>query len=226
MLFSVAFTVATTAAVFAITLAGIPLLVGAAAVIRGCASVERRRLRPAFTEPVHGQYRQVTTPGIMAQLRVRWRDPATWRDLAYLVGLWAPLTILDTIVMCVWATFLAGVTAPLWYWAPENTYQPHGPVVHGIQLGYFPNGPHGPGGHGLYVDTLPKALLAAGSFLVLFLLFNYVMVATARAHAAVARALLRPPTDPLALAREVLAGPGPLRSMAPPNGTSQVPHQA
>jgi hypothetical protein len=226
VLFSVAFTVATTAAVLAITLAGIPLLVGAAGVIQGCANVERRRLRQVLTGPVRGQYRQATTPGIVAQARVRWRDPATWRDLAYLVGLWVPLTILDAVVVCVWVTFLAGITAPIWYWAPESTFS-NGLVAHGIQLGYFPNGPHGPGGHGLYVDTLPKALLAAACFLILFLLFNYVLVATARAHALAARALLRPPTDPLAPAREVLAGPGPLRSMAPPpNGVGQVSHQA
>jgi hypothetical protein len=77
-------------------------------------------------------------------------------------------------------------------------------------LGYFPHGPNGPGGTGLYVDSLPKALLAAACFLVLFLIFNYVLVLTARAHAAVARSLLRAPADPLAEAKEVLAGPGPL----------------
>jgi hypothetical protein len=226
LLFSVAFTVATTAAVLAITLAGIPLLVGAAGVIRGCANVERSRLRQVFTEPVRGEYRQVTAPGIMAQLRVRWRDPATWRDLAYLVGLWVPLTILDTVVISVWATFLAGITAPIWYWAPESNYA-NGQLVHGIQLGYFPDGPHGPGGHGLYVDTLPKALFAAAGCLILFLLFNYVLVATARAHAFAARTLLRPPTDPLAGAREVLANPGPLRSLTPQplNETSQASPQ-
>ena len=63
-------------------------------------------------------------------------------------------------------------------------------TVHGVQLGYFPNGPHGHPSWGLYVDTLPKALLVAAVCLILFLLFNYVLVATARAHAAVARALL------------------------------------
>jgi hypothetical protein len=36
---------ASTAAVFAITLAGLPLLVTAAGVIRACANAERRRLR-------------------------------------------------------------------------------------------------------------------------------------------------------------------------------------
>jgi hypothetical protein len=62
---------------------------------------------------------------------------------------------------------------------------------HGYQLGYFPNGPLGHPGYGLYVDTLPKALLAAVVFLILFLLFNYAVVATARLHVTIARALLQ-----------------------------------
>jgi hypothetical protein len=114
-------------------------------------------------------------------------------------------------VLSVWLTFLAGITLPVWYWAPWQTI--HGVRYHGYQLGYFPHGPNGPGGVGLYVDTLPKALLAAAVFAVLFLLFNYVAVLTARAHAAVARSLLHAPTDPLAEAKEVLAGPGPLGAL-------------
>jgi hypothetical protein len=117
----------------------------------------------------------------MAQLRSRWRDPATWRDVAYVVGLFVPLLALDTIVLAVWWASLAGITLPIWYWAPWQFI--HGVRYHGSQLGYFPNGPHGAGGCGLYVDTLPKALAVAGVCLVLFLIFNYVLVATARAHA-------------------------------------------
>jgi hypothetical protein len=86
----------------------------------------------------------------------------------------------------------------------------NGAPVHGVTLGYFPHGANGPGGWGLYVDTLPRALLAAALFLVAFLLFNYVLVLTARAHARIARALLRAPADPLAPAKEVLTRPGPL----------------
>ncbi|HEY7324042.1 MAG TPA: hypothetical protein VH520_04375 [Streptosporangiaceae bacterium] len=86
---------------------------------------------------------------------------------------------------------------------------------HSYQLGYFPNGPHPvPGDHswGLFIDTLPKALLAAVVCLILFLIFNYAVVATARAHVAVARGLLGPPEDPLRQAKEVLGRPGPLSS--------------
>ena len=46
----------------------------------------------------------------------------------------------------------------------------------------------------------------------LFLIFNYTVVATARAHAAVACGLLGPAEDPLREAKEVLGRPGPLSS--------------
>jgi Putative sensor len=208
VLFSAGFTATVTAAVFSITLAGIPLLIAAAQVLRWGAGVERARLRQVLTAPVGGGYRPAAETGPFAQAKSRWRDPATWRDAAYLIGLWAPLFVLDTTVLTVWLTFLAGITLPAWYWAPWQDV--HGKTYHGYPLGYFPNGPHGHPGHGLYVDTLPKALLAAAVFAVLFLLFNYVVVLTARAHAAVARSLLSTPADPLAEAKEVLASPGPL----------------
>jgi hypothetical protein len=213
LLFAAAFTAAATAAVFAVTLAGIPLLTAAAGVLRGCANVERARLRQVLTEPVRGRYQPVTGAGVLAAASTRWRDRATWRDLAYLVGLWVPLAVLDTIVLSVWLVFLAGITVPVWYWAPRGTgaigYS-NGTATHGLAFGYFPHGPHGPGGKGIFVDTLPSALLVAAIFLILFLLFNYVLVITARTHARVARAMLRAPADPLADAKDVLSRPGPL----------------
>jgi putative sensor protein len=219
LLFSVALTATVTAAAFAITLAGIPLLVAAAGVLRGCANVERVRLRRMLPEPVHGRYRPSVGQGLMAQIRTRWHDRATWRDVAYLIGLWVPLFILDTIVLSIWLTLLAGVTLPIWYRYPHNDFD-NGTSAHGVQLGYFPNGPNGPGHWGLYVDTLPKALLTAAVCLVLFLLFNYILVITARAHVRIARSLLRAPADPLAEAKEVLTRPGPLGPLTrqPSNG--------
>jgi Putative sensor len=185
VLFAASFTATVTAAAFAITLAGIPLLIAAAEVLRWSADVERSRLRQVLAAPADGRYRGAAGSGLIAQARQRWRDPATWRDAAYLIGLWVPLFVLDTAVLAIWLTFLAGITLPVWYWAPR-------------------------GGTGLYVHTLPEALLAAAIFAVAFLVFNYVVVLTARAHAAVARSLLGAPADPLAKAKEVLASPGPL----------------
>jgi len=209
-LFAIAVAVAVGGAGLSVTLAGLPVLVAAAATIRWCADVERARLRPMVGGPVAGSYRQVAGSGVMARLRTRWRDPAIWRDIAYLVGMFVPLLALDTIVLAVWLVFLAGITLPIWYWAPWHSI--HGVRYHGYDLGYHPNGPHGPGGWGLYVDTLPKALAVAGVCLILFLLFNYIVVLTARAHAAVARGLLGAAEDPLRQAKDVLVRPGPLSS--------------
>ena len=217
VLFSIAFTATVSAAAFAITLAGIPLAIAAAAVVRWCAAAERVRLRQVFAGPVpRAAYRSTDGLAIMARARSTWKDPALWRDRAYVIGLWSPLFILDTVVLTIWLTFLAGITVPIWYWAPRGTGiagYTSSTTVHGVAFGYFPHGPHGPGGVGLFVDSVPSALLAAACFLVLFLIFNYVLVLTARAHVRVALSLLGAPADPLARAKEVLAGPGPLGSL-------------
>jgi len=212
VLFAVAFSAVTVTLVLAVTLAGLPLLIALAATIRGCATVERARAGRFLGEPVSGRYRTATQPGLIAKVKAKWRDSATWRDVAYLVGVFIPLMTLDTVVVVVWLVLLAGITLPIWYWAPQQTFD-NGLTAHGVQLGYFPNGPHGHPAYGVYVDTLPKALLAAAVFLILFLLFSFVVRITARAHAIVARALLKAPEDPLADAKEVLARPGPLPSL-------------
>jgi Putative sensor len=216
VLFSIALTAALTGALLSVTLIGIPVLVSAAVVLRWCADVERARLRTVLREPCRGRYRQAVRPGLIESVRTRWRDPATWRDVGYVIGLFVPLVALDFVVLVIWLVFLAGITLPAWYWAPWQTI--HGVRYHGWQLGYFPNGPHGHPAYGLYIDTLPKALLGAVACLVLFLLFNYVVVATARLHAAAARALLSAPADPLREAKEVLVRPGPLQKFFMQNG--------
>jgi hypothetical protein len=205
---AVALSVAAAGAVLGITLAGLPVLIGAASVIRWCADAERGRLRLVGAEPARARYREPGPAGLLANLRTRWTDPVTWRDIAYLVGLYLPLAALDAVVVTVWLALLAGITLPAWYWAPWQSV--HGVSYHGYQLGYFPNGPHGHPGWGLYVDSLPKALLTALVCLAGFLLFNYVLVATARAHASAARGLLSEPADPLEEAKEILRNPGPL----------------
>ena len=210
VLFAITVAVGVGGAGLSVTLAGLPVLVAAAAAIRWCADVERARLRPMVDGPVAGRYRPVAGSGVMAQLRTRWRDPATWRDVAYVAGLFVPLLVLDTIVLAVWWASLAAITLPIWYRFPWQSI--HGVRYHGYDLGYHPNGPHGPGGWGLYVDTLPKALAVAGVGLILFLIFNYILVLTARAHATVARGLLGAADDPLREAKDVLGRPGPLSS--------------
>ena len=211
-LFTVALAIGTVAAVCCVTVVAVPLLIAAAAVIRGCATVERGMLRQVCTEPVHADYPAPGGDGLWKDARARWGEGTTWRDLAWLVGMWPALLALSVTVLTVWGTFLAGITLPLWYSeAPGLCVGFCGSQTgHGVMIGYYPHGMHGPGHHGLLVHSVPTALAAAAGFAVAFLLFNYVLVATARLHAHVAWALLRTPADPLAPAKAVLAAPGPL----------------
>ena len=208
VLFSIVFTAATVTLTLMITLAGLPLLIVTAAVIRGCANAERWRLRPVTGTPLTGGYRDTTARGLAARIRAAWTDAATWRNLAYLFGLFPLLWALDLTALMIWLTFAGCVALPAWYWAVSSTY-PSG-TYHGVQFGYFPHGPYGRGAVGIFVDTPAKAIGVAAVSLVLTLLFQYVVVLTARMHAWVAYSLLRAPEDPLAAAKGVLRGPGPL----------------
>jgi hypothetical protein len=197
----------------AITVALAPLLIGSAAVVRGCAEVERARLRQVFRQPVLGGYPAPAGPGIWRRARRAWTGGATWRDLAYLIGLWPFLWALDTLVFVVWICLLAGVTLPLWYRHVANVCFGTCPNynVHGVLFGSFPAGPQGPGASGLWIyPSVGPALLVAAGCLITFILFSYVLVLTARLHGTIARAVLRGPSDPLGPAKTVLAEPGPL----------------
>jgi len=196
LLFGLVVTAAVGAAGLTITIAGIPLLVAAASVIRGCANVERARLRPFLGERVTGRYRTAAEPGLLARARMSWTDPATWRDVAYLGGLFLPLAVLGCVVLTLWLFCLAGVTVPLWYWA----------VPHGLHM-------LGTGTVSWTIRTLPQAVLAAGGCALGFLVASWLVVISARLHAEVARALLRPPQDPLAQAKDLLQRPGPLPAL-------------
>lgn len=219
VLFSVVVTAMSLTALLAVTLALVPVLIGTAAVIRGCAEVERAMLRLVFFQPVRGRYPAPAGPGLWRRARQAWTSGATWRDVGYLAGLWIPLYALDVIVVTVWAATLAGITLPLWYrHAADVCVGSCGPEhVPGIVIGSFPNGPHGAHASGLWIyNSVGPALLVAAACLILFLLLNYVLVATARLHAHVARAVLRSTSDPLGPARVVLAQPGPLGPLARP----------
>ncbi|HEY2552584.1 MAG TPA: sensor domain-containing protein [Streptosporangiaceae bacterium] len=226
LLFAIAFSALSTVAVLCITVIGIPLLAMVPVLIRGCANVERAMLRMVYREPVPASERTEVPGGMLAHISARWHDGATWREIAYLIALWAPLYCLATAVLAIWLSFLGSVTMPIWYWAPRHYnlgYVAGGQPAKGIPIGYFPHGVHGRGIIGLYVNSLPTALLAAVLFLVLLLAFNYVLVATARLHAKVARSLLHAPDDPLAPAKEVLAAPGPLGPLVhPQNGVARA----
>jgi hypothetical protein len=188
---------------------GAPLLAVTFMITRWAAWVERARAGGVSGIRVPSPYR-LTSGGFRARLLARWRDRATWRDCLYLIPMYVPLLVLDAVAGSIWLALAAGVTVPIWYWSI-----PAEAGAHGLSFGTFPHGPDGPGAHGLFVGDVGTALLvAAGSFVVL-LAANYLLVAAARAHAALARSLLGPRRDPLAAAKGVLDAPGPLPEHGP-----------
>lgn len=194
-----------------ITWLGLPLLIGAAAVLRGCATVERVRARVVGVT-ITGAYRPVLGTGVFTHLGTRWRDPGTWRDIAYLIGLYPLLLALDVVGLAIWLACLAGITVPAWYWAVPNRWD-GGPLEHGITIGVLLGEPGGPGAVGFWVGSVPAALVTMVISIVLSLLASYLVVAVAHVHRTVATTVLGPYVDPLADAKRVLAEPGPLPTL-------------
>jgi len=221
VLFAIVLTAAASTAMLAVTVALAPLLIASAAAVHGCAEVERARLRQVFREPVHGNYPPPADSGLWRRARRAWRAGATWRDVAYLLGLWPFLLALDTAVLAVWLCLLVGITLPLWYRDVSGVCFGTCPNsrIPGVTFGSFPAGPHGPGASGLWIyPSVGPALLVAAGCLIAFVLFSYVLVLTARLHGTIARAVLRGAADPLGPARHVLAEPGPLGPLQPSGG--------
>lgn len=210
VLFSLSITVIAVSFTLSITVIGFPLLVVAAVLVRGFAAMERWRAR-LVTTPIVGEYRAVETSGLMAQIKTRWADPATWRSCGYLILMYVPLFVLDTVIVTIWTVLLGAIALPFWYWSIPQPWD-GGAMDYGVMIGYTP-GPHhtfGDGGFGLWVGDLPTALTVAVVSVVLAALFSYVVVGTAKLHASVVRSLLGPSVDPLGDARRVLAEPGDL----------------
>ncbi|WNF28018.1 sensor domain-containing protein [Streptomyces sp. C11-1] len=180
-----------------ITMLGLPLLIGAAALVRGCARIERARTR-MFSGPVRAEYRTIAPAGVLAGVKARWSDPTTLRDCAYLIALFVPLLLLDAVALLIWLTTIALVLVPAWYWA----------VPDGGALGL------------LSVDDLPTAFAAAAVALALTSLSVYAVVGAARLHSTVAHKVLGPRSDPLSEAKRLLAEPGPLAGPTVPESSA------
>jgi Putative sensor len=229
VLFSLVVTVVAVSAPLVVIGIGVPLLLVAAHLVRGAAHLERQRA--AMVPGVAAAERPVdrsgpadlpvdamdglspTGAGLLASVRRRWTDPAMAPSLGYLVGLYVPLMVLDTVVLSLWLGILGGITIPFWYWAVPQTFD--GVTDHGLFWGSFPHGPGGPDAVGLAIDDLPTAVAVAAAFAVLFVVVACpLVVGAARLHARTAGRLLGRPADPLAPARAVLRSPGPLAPLA------------
>lgn len=90
-------------ATLSLVLVGLPLLALLGLVGVPVAAVERRRLRLVDRAPTGTPHRTPAEPGLLAWARVRYREQATWRELAYAVlhGLllwWVDLAAVATLL--------------------------------------------------------------------------------------------------------------------------------
>ena len=149
---------------------------------RGGAWLERRWVGAMLGVHIPDPYRPLPDGSLWRRARVLASDPATWKDLAYLVVLFPLGLIWFVVTTTVWTLALGLLTAPLWYWIPAD-----GAVA------LFEDGDRSI----LVLDTLPEAILAGVVGAALCVAAAWVVRGMAIAHGAVALALLGPSQNQL-----------------------------
>ena len=153
----------------AVTLIGLPILVGAMYAWIGGAKAERWRVGALLRAEIRDPYKPVPVGSSFWQhIWTRMKDVHTWLDLLYLFLLF-PIGVAEfviaTVIVSVPLTFAA---MPFWYWIE---------VSHSI-------------GPGWDVNSLTESLAVALIGIPLLLLMPYVLVGVGRGHALLAKALL------------------------------------
>jgi signal transduction histidine kinase len=159
----------------AVTLIGIPVLIFTVYAWRWIAGVERQLIGALTGIHIATPYR-AERPGASwwDKLKARLADPATWKDLVFLL-LQLPLGIVSFVIAVTLLCVACGaLLAPAWYWA----------VPDGIELGL------------LNVDTLPEAIALVPLGAVLVFLGIPALGALGRVYGQLAAVLLGSDTDP------------------------------
>jgi signal transduction histidine kinase len=154
---------------------GVPLFALLMIAWRGGAMLERLLVRAAFGLTIPSPYRRLPAGGPFRKFRTMAADPATWKDLAYLVVLF-PITLVEFVVsVTMWAATGLMLFLPLIVLVDDS------PV-------------YVDAGNGLaFIITQPVAALPASLVgLVLLMISLYVTRTVAVAHASFARLLLGP----------------------------------
>jgi signal transduction histidine kinase len=158
----------------AVTLIGIPILIGCVYAWGWLAELERRIIGDLTGTRIANPYRPLPEGGRWEHLRARLADPATWKDLAFLL-LQFPLGLVAFVVtVAVLSVGICWTTLPLWYWALNDGYE----------LGI------------VTVDTLPEALALVPIGLLALWLGIPALSALGRFYTAYAEVLLGSNADP------------------------------
>ncbi|ORT61959.1 sensor domain-containing protein [Streptomyces sp. CB03238] len=156
-------------AAFSLVLVGVPLLLLAGVALGG---VERWRLRLVDADPAPDPHRIPEEPGLRSWLRVRVREQATWRELAYALLHGCVLWPLELLALAV------ALGAPLALMTTPVQLALDGQEVRVLK--------------GPLVTTYPVAFAAAVCGLLLLPALLYPLGALAGARAALTRLLLAP----------------------------------
>ena len=103
-----------------VTLVGIPILIAVVYVWRWIAQLERQLIGLLTGRTIPPPYRPDPASSWWDRLRARLADPATWKDLVFLL-LQLPLGIVSfAVTAAVLGAALQTLTAPAWFWAVEG----------------------------------------------------------------------------------------------------------
>ena len=173
---AVAFVVVLTAVVMSLTVVGAAVIPVLLVLVRVVAGLERLRCVLVLSAAPTRPYRPAPLTG-RAAVRIRLGDPATWRDLGWLM-LGAPVALVCALVAVGWWALALGlVSLPIWYrYLPDGQVRLYesGGVSHGV------------------VDSVPTALPWAVAGLALLMLAGWCTGLLAGGQARLAAALLGP----------------------------------
>ena len=160
-----AVTVTLSLAVFVI---GLPVMIGAAFVMRWTAELDRQNAALVFGRPVGARYRDHRRASFLGRQKATVSDPQVWRDLAWLITHSVVGFAFGVIAVTLIGTVAALATLPAWYWALPD----------GFEMGLWD------------ADTLPLAVATAFLAVPLAWVTAWVLRGLARFHASLAVELL------------------------------------
>ena len=106
----------------AIVWVGVPILAGTLVGSRWMARFERRRAAITLGEPIPSSYVAPHRRGLLGWLHTAIGDPATWKDLLWLLILLPALGLAGfTLAISLWGASLGLVFLPAWYWTVGST---------------------------------------------------------------------------------------------------------
>lgn len=113
-----------TVGITSLTHLGGPVFLGASWVTRRIANFERRRAALVLNAPIEAPYLPVRGDTIGRRVASVAVQPATWRDMAWMIVLFPLGLIFGVSSVVVTVVSVATFTAPLWAWAVPNPYAP------------------------------------------------------------------------------------------------------